>query len=113
MVPSGDSYEVYEKQPMKPTEADFFRILAFEDTHYRDLKRLHHLSFCGNKDLSFWIRNTTTAGASDSEEYTQCKEIVTSIKKFHSISKTPGRLSSIESNINMQKNVNPKVFRLV
>lgn len=38
MVPSGDSYEVYEKTAYEANGGGLlFRILAFEDTHYRDL----------------------------------------------------------------------------
>lgn len=88
---------------MKPTEADFFRILAFEDTHYRDLNGCTILGFCGNK-IFILDPHYDEQYASDSEEYTQCKEIVTSLKKsFISYIKDAGRLSSIESNINMQK----------
>ena len=38
MVPNGDSYEVYEKKAYEANGGGLlFRILAFEDTHYRDL----------------------------------------------------------------------------
>ena len=70
MVPSGDSYEVYEKTAYEANGGGLlFRILAFEDTHYRDL---NGCILDPHYDEQY---------ASDSEEYTQCKEIVTSIKK--------------------------------
>lgn len=81
MVPSGDSYEVYEKTAYEANGGGLlFRILAFEDTHYRDLNGCTILGFCGNK-LFILDPHYDEQYASDSEEYTQCKEIVTSIKK--------------------------------
>ena len=73
MVPSGDSYEANGGGLL-------FRILAFEDTHYRDLNGCTILGFCGNK-IFILDPHYDEQYASDSEEYTQCKEIVTSIKK--------------------------------
>ena len=71
MVPNGDSYEVYEKTAYEANGGGLlFRILAFEDTHYRDLNGCTILD--PHYDEQY---------ASDSEEYTQCKEIVTSLKK--------------------------------
>ena len=84
MVPNGDSYEVYEKTAYEANGGGLlFRILAFEDTHYRDLNGCTILGFCGNK-LFILDPHYDEQYASDSEEYTQW-------------------LSSIESNINMQK----------
>ena len=81
MVPNGDSYEVYEKTAYKANGSGLlFRILAFEDTHYRDLNGCTILGFCGNK-LFILDPHYDEQYASDSEEYTQCKEIVTSLKK--------------------------------
>ena len=80
-VPNGDSYEVYEKTAYEANGGGLlFRILAFEDTHYRDLNGCTILGFCGNK-IFILDPHYDEQYASDSEEYTQCKEIVTSIKK--------------------------------
>ena len=57
-----------------------FRILAFEDTHYRDLNGCTILGFCGNK-IFILDPHYDEQYTSDSEEYAKCKEIVTSIKK--------------------------------
>ena len=81
MVPNGDSSEVYEKTAYEANGGGLlFRILAFEDTHYRDLNGCTILGFCGNK-IFILDPHYDEQYASDSEEYTQCKEIVTSIKK--------------------------------
>ena len=80
MVPNGDSYEVYEKTAYEANGGGLlFRILAFEDTHYRDLNGCTILGFCGNK-IFLLDPHYDEQYASDSEEYTQCKEIVTSLK---------------------------------
>ena len=56
MVPNGDSYEVYEKTAYEANGGGLlFRILAFEDTHYRDLNA------SAATRSSFWIRTTTSS----------------------------------------------------
>ena len=81
MVSSGDSYEVYEKTAYEANGGGLlFRILAFEDTHYRDLNGCTILGFCGNK-LFILDPHYDEQYASDSDEYAKCKEIVTSLKK--------------------------------
>ena len=61
MVPNGDSYEVYEKTAYEANGGGLlFRILAFEDTHYRDLNGCTILGFCGNK-IFILIRTTTSS----------------------------------------------------
>ena len=73
--------EVYEKTAYEANGGGLlFRILAFEDTHYRDLNGCTILGFCGNK-IFILDPHYDEQYASDSEEYTQCKEIVTSLKK--------------------------------
>ena len=81
MVPNGDSYEVYEKKAYEANGGGLlFRILAFEDTHYRDLNGCTILGFCGNK-IFILDPHYDEQYASDSEEYAKCNEIVTSLKK--------------------------------
>lgn len=81
MVSNGDSYEVYEKTAYEANGGGLlFRILAFEDTHYRDLNGCTILGFCGNK-LFILDLHYDEQYASDSEEYAKCNEIVTSLKK--------------------------------
>ncbi len=73
-----------KKQPMKPTEADFsFRILAFEDTHYRDLNGCTILGFCGNK-IFILDPHYDEQYASDSERiYTMQRNRDLAQEEFH------------------------------
>ena len=69
MVSNGDSHEVYEKTAYEANGGGLlFRILAFEDTHYRDLNGCTILGFCGNK-LFILDLHYDEQYASDSEEY--------------------------------------------
>ena len=84
MIPNRDSYEVYEKAAYEANGGGLlFRILAFEDTHYRDLNGCTILGFCGNK-IFILDPHYDEQYASDSERiYTMQRNRDLAQEEFH------------------------------
>lgn len=81
MVQNENSYDIYEKKAYQDDKDGLiFSILTYEDTHYRDLNGCTILGFSGNK-LFILDTHYDELYTTDSDEYTKCQELVTSLKR--------------------------------